>query len=67
MSTTIDTINKVLDYVLARLGESSTWRGLVLFATALGINIEPELQTQILTAGLSVVAIINILRKSKTK
>jgi hypothetical protein len=53
----------ILNTALNRLSENSTWRGLILLATALGLKIDPELQTQILTAGLSLIGIINIIRK----
>lgn len=36
-------------YILARLGESSTWRGLIAVATALGITLNPQ-QIKVFTA-----------------
>lgn len=56
---------KIVDLILTRLGENSTWRGIILVATALGIKLDPALQEQILVAGLSLIGIINILRKGK--
>jgi hypothetical protein len=56
---------KILNIILERLSENSTWRGIILLATALGLKLDPELQTQILTAGLSLIGIINVLRKGK--
>jgi hypothetical protein len=55
----------LIGIVIARLSENSTWRGLILVATALGVKLEPELQNQIVTAGLSLVGLINIVRKGK--
>ena len=55
----------LLGIVMERLGENSTWRGLILVVTALGVNMEPALQNQIVTAGLSLVGLINIIRKGK--
>jgi hypothetical protein len=52
-------------FVLDRLSENSTWRGLILVAVALGVKIEPELQNQIIAAGLGLVGTINIFRKGK--
>ena len=52
-----------LNYILARLGENSTWRGIILVATALGVRMEPELQNQIVALGLGAVGVINVLRK----
>lgn len=56
---------KLIEIVLTRLSENSTWRGLILVATALGLKIEPALQEQILVAGLGLIGVINILRKGK--
>ena len=38
------------------INEPSTWRGVVYLLMALGIQISPELQGAIVTAGLSVAA-----------
>jgi len=54
---------KILNIILERLSENSTWRGIIMLATVLGMKLDPELQTQILGAGLSLVGIINIIRK----
>jgi hypothetical protein len=56
---------KAILFVLDRLSENSTWRGLILVAVALGVKIEPELQNQIIAAGLGLVGAINIFRKGK--
>ena len=56
---------KLLNIILERLSENSTWRGLILVATALGIKLDPELQETILAAGLALVGLINVLRKGK--
>jgi hypothetical protein len=56
---------KALFFVLDRLSENSTWRGLILVAVALGVKLEPELQNQIIAAGLGLVGTINIFRKGK--
>lgn len=56
---------KIVNIVLERLSENSTWRGIILVATALGVKLDPELQNQILAAGLGLVGVINVLRKSK--
>jgi hypothetical protein len=56
---------KALLYILDRLSENSTWRGLILVAVALGVKLEPELQNQIVAAGLGLVGTINIFRKGK--
>lgn len=37
----------VLRYILARLSEASTIRGLIMFFGAMGLSIAPEIQEQI--------------------
>jgi hypothetical protein len=56
---------KIIDVLLTRLNENSTWRGIILVAMALGLKLEPELQEQVLAAGLGLVGLINIIRKGK--
>jgi hypothetical protein len=58
-------MKSLIDTLLARLGENSTWRGLLLVATAVGVKLEPDLQNAILAAGLGLVGLINVLRKGK--
>jgi hypothetical protein len=55
----------ILFKILDKLSENSTWRGLILLATAAGVNLEPDLQNQIVAAGLGLVGLINVLRKGK--
>ena len=56
---------KIVNILLERLSENSTWRGLILVATALGVKLDPELQNQVLVAGLGLVGLINVIRKGK--
>lgn len=53
----------LLGWCLDRLSENSTWRGLILVATALGVYIEPKLGEAIIALGLAAVGVINIIRK----
>jgi hypothetical protein len=54
---------KILDWTLARLAEESTWRGIILVGTSLGATLDPERWQAIMAVGLSVVGLINILKK----
>lgn len=54
-----------LNYILDRLAESSTWRGIALLATAAGVQLSPEQSTAIITAGLGIVGAINVFRKER--
>ena len=49
-----------IDYVLARGAESSTWKGLVALAVALGVGLSPEQQAAIVSAGLAVIGTIQV-------
>jgi hypothetical protein len=58
---------KLIEYILARLAENSTWRGIILLLTALGINLNPDQSGAIIGSGLSLVGLINVFRKDKIK
>jgi len=45
-------------YALARAQEASTWRGVVLLATAAGTQIKPELQELIISAGIGLAGLV---------
>jgi len=53
------TINEILN----RLKQESTWRGLIVVATLVGAKLQPEQIEAIVTAGVSLIAAINILKK----
>ena len=50
-------------YILDRAKEPSTWRGAILFLTAIGVPIVPELQTAIVSAGLGIAGLIGVVTK----
>jgi ribose 5-phosphate isomerase RpiB len=56
---------KPLYFILDRLNENSTWRGILLVATGLGVSLSPQHQEAIVAAGLGLVGAINIFRKGK--
>jgi hypothetical protein len=56
-------MKNLLNTILEKLTENSTWRGLILIAIAVGVKIEPELQESIIVAGLGLVGLINVVRK----
>jgi len=47
------------------LGEASTWRGIVMLLTAVGLQIDPAQQTAIIQAGLAVFGVISVFTKRK--
>ena len=48
-------------YILNRLKEASTWRGIILVATAAGANWSPESQETIITVGVGLAGVIGAL------
>lgn len=52
-------------YLLERLTEPSTWRGMILVATSLGIGVAPDLITPIIAAGTGIAGIVGVVTKDK--
>ena len=48
-------------YLLKRLREASTWRGLILVAASIGVPIAPELAEVIVAAGLGLAGLVGML------
>lgn len=54
-------MKKLLDW----LDQPSTWRGIVAVVTALGVTLSPEQSAAIITAGVSIVGLIEVFRNEK--
>jgi hypothetical protein len=54
-----------LDYIINRLSENSTWRGLIGLVTAFGIALSPEQAAGITSAGIGLIGLINVFRKER--
>jgi hypothetical protein len=52
-------------WILARLSEPSTYRGIIAIAASAGIVVQPNLATQIASAGIALAGLIEIIRKEK--
>lgn len=52
-----------MDWLIKRGAEPSTWRGIVALAGLLGINLSPEDAAIIANIAITVIAVINIIRK----
>jgi hypothetical protein len=48
------------DYILNRAKEPSTWRGLVLLLTAIGIPVAPQMADAIITLGLAIAGLVGV-------
>jgi hypothetical protein len=53
-----------VQWIINRLHEPSSWRGLIWLATAVGISISPEVAAQVVTVGMSVAGLIGLLSKN---
>lgn len=47
-------------YILARLKEPSSWRGVVLLLTSLGITLSPEQAEAIIAIGMAVAGAVGV-------
>lgn len=54
-----------MKYILDRLKEPSSWRGLVLITTAFGVSVSPELMDSIIAAGTGLAGVIGFAFKDK--
>jgi len=54
-------------FIYNRLKEASTWRGIVLILTALGVPIMPEMAETIITIGIAVTGIIGVVTPDEAK
>ena len=55
----------MLAYIIDRLKEASTWRGIIGLLTAAGVTISPEMIDKIVAAGLAIMGVIGMLFKDK--
>ncbi len=53
-------MNKVLQLILTRLGERSTWQGLVALLSALGVALDPGRLQAIAAAAVAVIGLIHV-------
>jgi hypothetical protein len=52
-------------YILARAKEPSSWRGLFLILTAIGVPVAPEMANAIITIGLGIAGAIGVAAPDK--
>lgn len=56
---------KIMDYIVARLQERSTWLGLIGLVSAFGLALSPEAAEAIITAGVGVAGAVAVFTKDK--
>lgn len=52
-------------YIIARAKEPSTWRGLFLLLTAIGIPVAPQMADAIITIGLALAGAVGVASPDK--
>jgi len=52
-------------FIINRLREMSTWKGLVMVLSALGVTLSPDQIQAIIAAGLALVGVIDVFRKER--
>jgi hypothetical protein len=60
-------VKSALKFIVARLGEISTWKGGFLLLTACGATLAPDLQNAIITIGLAVVGALGVAAPDPTR
>lgn len=50
-----------MNWLVIRMREPSTWRGLVWLLTALGVSLRPEIWEQVTAVGMAVAGLLGIL------
>jgi len=55
------------EYLLARLSEASTWRGIMMALTAFGVALSPEQIEAIIAVGLAIAGVIGIFFPDKVE
>ena len=54
----------MIKYFIDRAKEASTWRGVVLLATAAGVNIAPEVSNAIVAFGIGLAGLLGVVTKN---
>jgi hypothetical protein len=52
-------------YMIERMKEPSTWRGIVLLLTAIGVPVAPAMADAIVSVGLAIAGLIGVATPDK--
>lgn len=55
--------NPMIDFFAARLKEPTTWGGLIVILTGIGVHLSPEMSNAIISTGVAVGGLLMILLK----
>lgn len=53
------------NYLLERMREPSTWRGIIMLLTAIGVPVAPAMADAIISVGLAVAGLIGVATPDK--
>ena len=56
-----------MNWMLRRLREPSTWRGLVWLATVAGLSLRPDQAEAIVTVGMALAGLLGVFLQDETK
>ena len=56
---------KMKNYLINRAKEASTWRGIILLLTAVGVPIAPAMADAIVSIGLALAGAVGVLAADK--
>jgi hypothetical protein len=57
----------MITYIVSRLGEASTWRGLIMLCTAIGIQVSPDQAAAIVSLGMAIAGAIGVFTPDAKK
>lgn len=58
-------MNKIVEYLVSRAKERSTWLGLISLATALGLALDAAQQDAVIAAGMAAAGLVAAFTKDK--
>lgn len=58
-------MRNILNYILLRLKERSTWLGMISLTTAAGITVSPDQTQAIAAAGVALAGVIAVFTKDE--
>ncbi len=60
-------MKEILDYIVARAKERSTWLGIVSLATALGITLNADEQGAVIAFGMALAGLIGVFTRDRAQ
>ena len=55
-----------MNWLIERLKEPTTWRGIIWLATALGVSLRPEVWEQIAAVGMALAGLVGVITRENT-